>query len=84
MSEIVVYGILGSPFVRGVQMLLEEKHAPYRTEATSPASRKTAEHLKRHPFGRVPAIERGEFSQSEIRQRPSMQRTQRPEALQGG
>lgn len=62
MSKIVVYGILGSPFVRVVQMMLEEKHAPYRTEAIPPGSLKTSEQLKRHPFGRVPAIGHGDFS----------------------
>ena len=30
MSEIVVYGNHGSPFVRAVQLGLEEKGVPYR------------------------------------------------------
>ena len=33
MSEVVVSGISGSPFLRSVQMLLEEKQAPYRYRA---------------------------------------------------
>ncbi len=33
MSEIVIYGFLGSPFVRSAQLCLEEKEVPYRVDA---------------------------------------------------
>jgi glutathione S-transferase len=61
MSEIVVYGIPGSPFVRSVQLCLEEKSAPWRMVALSPGAIRGDDHVKRHPFGRVPAIEHGDY-----------------------
>ncbi len=61
MSDIVIYGVPGSPFVRAVQMGLEEKGAPYRLHALGPGEMKGEEHLGRHPFGRVPAIDHGDF-----------------------
>jgi glutathione S-transferase len=61
MSDITVYGVPGSPFVRSVQMGLEEKGAAYRLHAMGPQELKGEAHLKRHPFGRVPAFEHGDF-----------------------
>jgi glutathione S-transferase len=61
MSDIVVFGVPGSPFVRSVQMGLEEKGASYRLQAMGPAESKAPEHLGRHPFGRVPAFQHGDF-----------------------
>jgi glutathione S-transferase len=61
MDEIVLYGILGSPFVRTVQMMLAEKQAPHRVDPMAPGTLRSAEHLARHPFGRVPAIDHGDF-----------------------
>jgi glutathione S-transferase len=61
MSEIVVYGVPGSPFVRAVQMGLEEKGAAYRVEPVAPQALKSEAYLKRHPFGRVPAFEHGDL-----------------------
>jgi glutathione S-transferase len=61
MSDIVVYGVPGSPFVRSVQMGLEEKGVAYRVHALGPQDIKGEAHLKRHPFGRVPAFEHGDF-----------------------
>lgn len=61
MTEVIVYGVAGSPFVRSVMMMLEEKGAPYRLDALSPGAMRGEEHSKRHPFGRVPAIDHGDF-----------------------
>jgi glutathione S-transferase len=61
MNEIVAYGILGSPFLRAVLLGLEEKRLPYRVEAMAPGALKAPEHLARHPFGRIPVIEHGDF-----------------------
>jgi len=61
MSNIVVYGVPGSPFVRAVQMGLEEKGVAYRLHALAPQEAKTEAYLRRHPFGRVPAFEHGDF-----------------------
>jgi len=62
MSDIVVYGVPGSPFLRAVQMGLEEKNVAYRLQAMGPGESKTETYLKKHPFGRVPAFEHGDFS----------------------
>jgi glutathione S-transferase len=61
MSEVVVYGVPGSPFMRSVLVALEEKHAPYRIEPLAPGALKSDEYRRLHPFGRVPAIRHGEF-----------------------
>jgi glutathione S-transferase len=61
MSELVVYSIPGSPFGRAVLIALEEKAAPYRLAPVAPATLRTPEHLSRHPFGRVPVLEHGNF-----------------------
>jgi glutathione S-transferase len=61
MNDIVVYGVPGSPFVRAVQMGLEEKGVTYRVEVVGPHEIKGDAHLARHPFGRVPAFAHGDF-----------------------
>jgi len=61
MSEIVVHGVPGSPFLRAVQMGLEEKQATYRLQAMKPGEHKSIEYLEKHPFGRIPLIEHGNF-----------------------
>jgi len=61
MSEIVVHSIPGSPFGRAVLVALEEKSARYRLVPVAPATLRTPGHLARHPFGRVPIMEHGDF-----------------------
>jgi glutathione S-transferase len=61
MSDMVIYGVPGSPFVRAVQMGLEEKGAPYRLQVLGLGESKSREYLERHPFGRVPAFDHGDF-----------------------
>ena len=61
MNEIIVYGIAGSPYLRSALLGLEEKGLPYRFAALPFGGHRTPEHLARHPFGRVPAIEHGDF-----------------------
>ena len=59
-SPITLYGFNGSTYVRTVKMLLAEKGAtdieqvPLNVLAGEP---KSAEHLQRHPFGKVPVLE---------------------------
>jgi glutathione S-transferase len=62
MSGITVYGIAGSPFVRAVEVTLKEKGLDYHFHAVAPGEHKGEEHLKRHPFGRVPAFEHDGFA----------------------
>jgi glutathione S-transferase len=61
MAEFVVHGIPGSPYVRSVLLGLEEKGAPYRLAAMGFGQHKRPEHLARHPFGKIPALEHGDF-----------------------
>ena len=61
MSDFVIHGIAGSPFVRAVLMGLEEKDLGWRLQPLAPGASKSPEHLARHPFGRVPAVEHGDF-----------------------
>ena len=61
MSDFVIHGIPGSPFVRAVLMGLEEKGRGWRLQPLAPGASKGPEHLARHPFGRVPAVEHGDF-----------------------
>ncbi len=61
MSQFVVHSIPGSPFGRAVLATLEEKGADYRFAPVPPASLRAPEHLRRHPFGRVPVLEHDGF-----------------------
>jgi glutathione S-transferase len=61
MSEYLVHIVPGSPFSRAVLATLEEKHAPYRLAAVVPGTLRSPQHLSRHPFGRVPVLEHGDF-----------------------
>jgi glutathione S-transferase len=61
MSEFIVYGVPGSPFMRSVCAAMEEKGEPYRIHAFAPGEMRGEAHRKRHPFGRIPAIDHGDF-----------------------
>jgi glutathione S-transferase len=63
MSEISVYGIPGSPYLRAVLLGLHEKGAMYRLAAMgkNAFAPRTAEHVQRHPFGRIPILQHGDF-----------------------
>jgi glutathione S-transferase len=61
MSEFVIHGVPGSPYVQAVLMGLEEKGRSWRLAPLAPGASKSPEHLARHPFGRVPAVEHGDF-----------------------
>ena len=61
MSEIVVHGVPGSPYVRAVLMGLREKGADHRLAAMGFGDGKSPTHLARHPFGRIPVMDHGDF-----------------------
>ena len=63
MSIIIVHGVPGSPYVRKPLLVCEEKGAPYRLAAMAFGSgaHKQEPYLSLHPFGRLPAIEHGDF-----------------------
>ena len=60
MSDYLVHLIPGSPFSRAALATLEEKGAPYRVMPVASGLR-SPQHLSRHPFGRVPVLEHGNF-----------------------
>jgi glutathione S-transferase len=61
MSEFIVHSVPGSPFGRAACIALEEKRAPYRIAAVQPGTLRAPEHLARHPFGRVPVLQHGDY-----------------------
>ena len=61
MSQFIVHSVPGSPFGRSVLATLEEKGASYRLAPVASGTLQSAEHLARHPFGRVPVIEHDGF-----------------------
>jgi len=61
MGEFILYGVPASPYVRSAALGLEEKGASFRVSALAPFESKSPSHLKRHPFGRVPAFAHGDF-----------------------
>lgn len=64
MSEnIVLYGFDGSTYVRTVRMLLAEKGAAYEQVPVNVlvGEPREPEHLARHPFGKVPVVDHGDF-----------------------
>lgn len=61
MTEVIVHGVMGSPYVRTVLLALHEKGAPHRLAEMGMGSSRTPEHLARHPFARIPVIDHGDF-----------------------
>lgn len=62
MAEFTVHGVAGSPFGRAVLATLIEKGADFDFVALPPGGSKTEPHISRHPFGRVPVLEHGDFT----------------------
>jgi glutathione S-transferase len=61
MTQFIVHGIPGSPYVRSPLLVLEEKGLPWRLAALAFGGQRTPEHTARHPFQKMPAIEHGDF-----------------------
>src|SRR5262249_21359959 len=62
MAEFTVYTVPGSPFGRAVLATLEEKGANWRLQMPGDGGMKGEAHMRRHPFGRVPVLEHGDFT----------------------
>ena len=62
MSEFIIHSIPGSPYGRAPLAALEEKGAAYRFAPLKPGTTKIAPHILRHPFGRIPVLEHGDFT----------------------
>lgn len=61
MDDFVIWTVPGSPFARAVMATLEEKGLPWRIRPLAVMESKAPAHLARHPFGRMPAVEHGDF-----------------------
>jgi glutathione S-transferase len=62
MSDIIVYGVPGSPYLRSALLGLHEKQVAYRLAVLDGiAGTRSEEHRRRHPFGRIPVLEHGDF-----------------------
>ena len=61
MSEFIVYGIPGSPFLRAALATLEEKSALYRAEPMAPGEHRSEAYRAMNPFCRVPVVKHGDF-----------------------
>jgi glutathione S-transferase len=61
MSNFIVHAVPGSPFARTVLATLEEKGARYHIAPVIPGTLKSPEYLAKHPFGRVPVFDHGDF-----------------------
>ena len=62
MSEFIVHGIPGSPFMRAVLATLEEKGAAYRTQPVAPGEHRGDAYRRMHPFSRIPVVQHGDFT----------------------
>ena len=62
MRDFVVHSIPGSPFGRAVLMVMEEKGFPYRFAPVTPGAHRQAPHVTKHPFGRIPVLDHGDFT----------------------
>jgi glutathione S-transferase len=54
--------VVGSPFGRAVTAACVEKGVPYRIQALTPGQHKSPDYLAKHPFGRMPLVEDGDFA----------------------
>jgi glutathione S-transferase len=61
MSTIVIHGVPGSPYVRMPLLACEEKGVAWRLDPMEMGAARTPQHLARQPFGRMPAMEHGDF-----------------------
>jgi glutathione S-transferase len=63
MTDMVVYGVPGSPYVRSAMLGLHEKATSFRFAVLGKdlGGARSEDHLLRHPFGRVPILEHGDF-----------------------
>jgi glutathione S-transferase len=61
MSDVIVYGIIGSPYVRSVLVALEEKDIAYRLVRIGFGEQRAPEHVARNAFAKVPVLDHDGF-----------------------
>jgi glutathione S-transferase len=66
MEDFVVWGVPGSPYVRAALLGLEEKGVRWRLTPLGAGDLKSPAHMARHPFGRMPVLDHGDFRLYEV------------------
>jgi len=61
MTDFIIHGVAGSPYVRAALLGLEEKGASWRLQPLVMGAARGPDHLARQPFGRIPVLEHGDF-----------------------
>ncbi|MEM9685101.1 MAG: glutathione S-transferase family protein [Pseudomonadota bacterium] len=59
MSDFTIFGFDASTYVRSARMMCEEKGVSYDLQ---PVDLGSPDHLKLHPFGKIPSVRHGDFS----------------------
>ena len=67
-NNVILYGPAYSTYTRTVRLALVEKGVAYRLEEVDflRGATRSAEHLARHPFGKVPVLQHGDFMLHEV------------------
>ena len=62
-ENVILYGPAYSTYTRTARLALEEKEVAYRLEEVDflRGANRSSEHLSRHPFGKVPVLQHGDF-----------------------
>ena len=62
-ENVILYGPAYSTYTRTARLALEEKEVVYRLEEVDflRGANRSSEHLLRHPFGKVPVLQHGDF-----------------------
>ena len=63
-SDVTLYGLSRSVYTRIARLALEEKGVGYELKEVEIFGKDgvPADHMRRHPFGRIPVLQHGEFS----------------------
>jgi len=61
MTDFILHGIPGSPYVRTVLLALEEKGLPWRLAAVPMGAHRAPEYRAIHPFHKIPTLDHGDF-----------------------
>ena len=67
MTDFVIHGIPGSPYVRTPLLALEEKGLPWRLAAVPMGGNRAPEYCSIHPFNKIPTLDHGDFRLYETR-----------------
>lgn len=68
MTDFVLHGVPGSPYVRAPLLALEEKGLPWRLDSLPMGGNRTPDYKARlHPFAKIPVLDHGDFRLYETR-----------------